>query len=593
MAVRDVISLNRMITGFIRDGLGDRARAVYRWMVASGFRATPHTFAAILGACNSCEGLQLHGRVLALGLCSNPFIGSALVNLYMRIGMPCAALLLYDETALRSTVMSNVVLGGLCNLKLTEDLLCSLLDMRRQGLELNGLSYCYAMRGCYLDEEWLEQGRQLHGVVLKAGWVPSNIFLSNSLVDLYSATGDLVDAKNALDDIPSEDVISWNSIVSVYASKGRMKDATDYLRQMFWHGKLPSVRSFVGLFALSGQTGDLQFGVQMHGVALKLGFSWSSAHVQTALIDMYGKCCSFDCSLVIFNEIPNLALECCNSTITSSIRCKVFDSALEVLHCMIVEGIVPDNVTLSATMKAISLSASSSLISCKMLHSWVFKLGFETDMAVCSSLISAYARAGQMNSSHLIFESLQYPNVICFTSIISACARYGDGAQAVELFNKMVSRGLKPDDVTFLCAIAGCDQAGLFEEGRLVMELMRASRELDPDERHFACIVNLLSRDGFVEEAMKMMEHSPLRHYTKAWSSLLQSCRAHGENVLGKRAANMLIDVGQKDPATNLQVSKYFYEIGDNENASRVKAMASGQEVKESGHSSVEISHGI
>ena len=55
----------------------------------------------------------------------------------------------------------------------------------------------------------------------------------------------------------------------------------------------------------------------------------------------------------------------------------------------------------------------------------------------------------------------------------------------------------------------------------------------------------------------------------------------------------MLIDVGQKDPATNLQVSKYFYEIGDNENASRVKAMASGQEVKESGHSSVEIGHGI
>jgi len=108
MAMRDVISLNRMITGFIRDGLGDRAHAVYRWMVSSGFRETPHTFAAILSACNSCEGMQLHGRVLALGLCSNPFIGSALVNLYMRIGMPCAALLLYDETALRSTVISNV-----------------------------------------------------------------------------------------------------------------------------------------------------------------------------------------------------------------------------------------------------------------------------------------------------------------------------------------------------------------------------------------------------------------------------------------------------------------------------------------------------
>jgi len=55
----------------------------------------------------------------------------------------------------------------------------------------------------------------------------------------------------------------------------------------------------------------------------------------------------------------------------------------------------------------------------------------------------------------------------------------------------------------------------------------------------------------------------------------------------------MLIDVGRKDAATNLQVSKYFYEIGDGENASRIKAMASGQQAKESGHSSVEISHGI
>ena len=55
----------------------------------------------------------------------------------------------------------------------------------------------------------------------------------------------------------------------------------------------------------------------------------------------------------------------------------------------------------------------------------------------------------------------------------------------------------------------------------------------------------------------------------------------------------MLIDVGRKDAATNLQVLKYFYEIGDGENASRIKAMASGQQAKESGHSSVEISHGI
>ncbi|XP_052159533.1 putative pentatricopeptide repeat-containing protein At1g68930 [Oryza glaberrima] len=369
MAVRDVASLNRMITGFIRDGLADRARAVYRWMVASGIRETPHTFSTILGVCNTYEALQLHGRVLALGLCCNPFVGSALVNHYMHVESPHAALSLFRELPLQNTAMCNVVLRGLGNLKLIEELICCFLDMRRQYLELNGLSYCYAMKGCYQNGEWLEQGRQLHGVVLKAGWIPSNIFLSNSLVDLYSAIGDSVDTVKALNDILSEDVISWNSILSMYADRGHMKEAVYYLKQMLWHG---------------------------------------------------------------------------------------------------------------------------------------------------------------------------------------------------------------------------CDQAGMFEEGRLVIELMRASRELDPDERHFACMVNLLSRDGFVKEAMEMMEQSPLRHYTKAWSSLLQSCKAHGENVLGKRAANMLIDVGRKDPATTLQVSIFFNDIGDRETALRIKEMTNVKEVKKSGHSLIE-----
>uniref|UniRef100_A0A0D9WTX0 DYW domain-containing protein n=1 Tax=Leersia perrieri TaxID=77586 RepID=A0A0D9WTX0_9ORYZ len=591
MAVRDVMSLNRMITGFIRDGLADRARDVYRCMVSSGIRETPHTFSTILGVCNSYEGQQLHGRVLVLGLCCNPFVGSALVNHYLHVESPLAALSLFRELPLCNTAMCNVVLRGLGNLKLTEELISCFLDMRRRSLELNGLSYCYAMKGCYQNGEWLEQGRQLHGVVLKAGWIPSNIFLSNSLVDLYSAIGDIVDTEKALSDILSEDVISWNSIVSMYSDRGHTEEAVYYLKQMLWHGKMPSIRSFVGLLVLSGITGDLQFGVQIHSIVHKLGLGCSSVHVQTTLIDMYGKCCCFDSSLAIFNEIPSIVLECCNSLITSSLHCNMFDAALQIFHCMIAEGVTPDDVTFSATMKAISLSASASLTSCQMLHSCLVKLGFEKDMAVCSSLITAYARAGQLSSAHLIFEGLLDPNVICFTAIISSCARYGDGPRAMELFKKMVSNGLKPDNVTFLCAIAGCDQAGMFKEGRLVIELMRASRDLDPDERHFACMVNLLSRDGFVKEAMQMMEQSPLRHYTKAWSSLLQSCKTHGENVLGKRAANMLIDVGRKDPATTLQVSNFFYDIGDRENALRIKVMTNVKEVKESGHSLIEAYH--
>lgn len=72
--------------------------------------------------------------------------------------------------------MSNVVLGGLCNLKLTGGPpLLLVLDMRRRhGLDLNGLSYCYAMKVCYQDEECMTGTRKERSFMEWLGWVPSN-----------------------------------------------------------------------------------------------------------------------------------------------------------------------------------------------------------------------------------------------------------------------------------------------------------------------------------------------------------------------------------------------------------------------------------
>ncbi|AQK66981.1 Putative pentatricopeptide repeat-containing protein [Zea mays] len=73
--------------------------------------------------------------------------------------------------------MSNVVLGGLCNLKLTGGPpLLLVLDMRRRhGLDLNGLSYCYAMKVCYQDEECMTGTRKERSFMEWLGWVPSNV----------------------------------------------------------------------------------------------------------------------------------------------------------------------------------------------------------------------------------------------------------------------------------------------------------------------------------------------------------------------------------------------------------------------------------
>lgn len=52
---------------------------------------------------------------------------------------------------------------------------CARHDMRRRhGLDLNGLSYCYAMKVCYQDEECMTGTRKGRSFMEWLGWVPSN-----------------------------------------------------------------------------------------------------------------------------------------------------------------------------------------------------------------------------------------------------------------------------------------------------------------------------------------------------------------------------------------------------------------------------------
>ena len=104
-------------------------------------------------------------------------------------------------------------------------------DMKFDGVEPNGLTFCYLIRGCS-NERLLEEGQQLHCCVVKFGWSKSNLFVANALVDFYSACGCFISARKSFEVIPVEDVISWKSIVSIYAEHGFSHDALELFTGM-------------------------------------------------------------------------------------------------------------------------------------------------------------------------------------------------------------------------------------------------------------------------------------------------------------------------------------------------------------------------
>ncbi|CAH8386949.1 unnamed protein product [Eruca vesicaria subsp. sativa] len=591
MSLRDVVTYNLMISGNSRKGCSVKAFELYAEMVSNGLRESASTFPSVLSVCSGLcrEGIQVHCRVISLGFECNMFIRSALAGLYASLRVFDVALKLFDEMPERNLAVFNLMLRCYCESGDSEGLFGVYRRMGVEGVDENGLSYCYMIRGCSNDR-LLCEGKQLHSLVVKSGWNVCNVFVANALVDLYSACGDLYGSKTSFDDIPEQDVISWNSIVSVCVDYGSVLESLDLFRKMQFWGKRPSVRSFMSFLNFGSRNCDIEFGKQIHCYILKMGFDVSSLHVQSALIDMYGKCNDTESSVSVYQSLPDLSLECCNSLMTSLMHSGITKDIIEMFGLMIDEGTGIDEVTLSTVLKALSLSEEVTSQSCTLVHCCAIKSGYASDAAVSCSLIDAYSKSGQNEVSRKVFEELDAPNLFCWTSIINGYARNGMGRDCVERLKEMDRKNLVPDEVTILSVLSGCSHSGLVEEGELIFNSLESKYGLVPGKKLYACMVDLLGRAGLVEKAEKLLLKARGDADCIAWSSLLQSCRIHGNESIGRRAAEALMDLEPDNFAVYIQVSKFYFEIGDFEVSRGIREIAASRELmREIGYSSVTV----
>ncbi|XP_022944963.1 putative pentatricopeptide repeat-containing protein At5g40405 [Cucurbita moschata] len=127
----------------------------------------------------------------------------------------------------------------------------------------------------------------------------------------------------------------------------------------------------------------------------------------------------------------------------------------------------PDNYTFNFLVRT-----SAQLSACeagRTVHGALFKHGFEFDPHVQSGLIFMYAEMGCLNSCYRVFESVQNPDVVCQTAMVSACAKCGDTDYARQLFDEMPQR----DSISWNAMIAGYTQRGQSREALNLFKLMQ------------------------------------------------------------------------------------------------------------------------
>ncbi|KAJ8772587.1 hypothetical protein K2173_027764 [Erythroxylum novogranatense] len=430
---------------------------------------------------------------------------------------------------------------------LVSTLICSLSSC-------NSVSYC----------------RALHCQIIKSVSYKHD-FIGDQLVSGYVRLGCQNDAQYLFDELPDKDIVSWNSLFSVFSRKRDFVSCLNaFSRMRFEFGMKPNEVTVLPVISACTDEGALNVGKCVHGFALKSSLVLE-VKVANALINFYGKSGLFDAAYQLFEEMPVQSSVSWNSIIAVCVRMGLAERGFGIYVMMRRAGIVSDQATLVTLLQACEVVGSRKMT--EAVHGYVISSGLNLNLTIGTSVLNLYAKSGLLNASRKIFEEMTNPDAIAWTVMLGGFALHGCGREAIKHFELMVGVGMVPDHVTFTHLLSACSHSGLVKEGQFYFRIMSQFHGIEPIMDHYACMVDLLGRAGLLSDAYNLIKSMPMEPNSAVWGALLGACRVYGNIELGIEVAEKMFVLEPSDSRNYIILSNMYSAAGQWKDASKMRAL--------------------
>ncbi|KAK1626968.1 hypothetical protein QYE76_001283 [Lolium multiflorum] len=590
--LRDAVTWTVMM-GALAAAPGRAADAVslFRDMLREGVAPDRVAVSTVLNVpADSTTTASLHPFAVKLGLLrSSVVVCNTLIDAYCKHGLLSAARRVFQETPHRDAITYNAIIMGCSKEGLHGEALDLFADMRRAGLVATQFTFSSVLTVATGTGD-LRLGRQVHALVARS-ISACNVFVNNSLLDLYSKCDCLGEMEKLFDEMPERDNVSFNVMIAGYAWSRCAGTVLRLFREMQVLGFDRQALPYATLLSVAGSLPHVGIGKQIHAQLVLLGLS-SEDLVGNALIDMYSKCGMLDAAKANFANKNDKTGVSWTAMITGHVQNGQQEEALRLFCDMRRAGLSPDRATFSSIIKASSSLAMIGLG--RQLHSYLIRSGHMSSVFSGSALLDMYAKCGCLEEALQTFDEMPERNSISWNAVISAYAHYGQAKNAIKMFEGMLRYGFNPDSVTFLSVLSACSHNGLAEECMKYFELMKHEYGMSPWKEHYSCVIDTLGRVGRFDKVQKMLSEMPFEDDPIIWSSILHSCRIHGNQDLARVAAEKLFSMGPTDATPYVILSNIYAKAGKWEDAARVKKTMRDRGLrKESGYSWVEFKQKI
>ncbi|KAL6144041.1 hypothetical protein ACLB2K_054736 [Fragaria x ananassa] len=601
MGERNVVSMNGLMVGLVRQKQGEEAARVFMEMKdlvgmnIDSLVVLLSSFAefSVLEE-GKRKGREVHAYVIATGLIrSKVAIENGLVNMYAKCGAIDDACSVFRLMVDKDSISWNSLISGLDQNERFEDAVMKFSEVRRSELTPSIFTLISALSSC-ASLEWIKMGQQIHCEALKLG-LDLDVSVSNALLALYSETGCLNESRNVFFLMQEYDQVSWNSIVGALASsEASVSEAVEYLLEMMRSGWQLNRVTFISILSAVSSLSLHDLGQQIHAVVLKYNAAKDCA-IENALIACYGKCGYIDDCEKIFSRMPERRDEVSwNSMISGYIHNELLPKAIDLVWFMMQKGQKLDSFTFATVLSA--CASVATLERGMEVHACAIRSCLESDVVVGSALVDMYSKCGRIDYASRFFESMPVRNVYSWNSLISGYARNGNGQNALRIFTQMKQQDQPPDHVTFVGVLSACSHAGLVDEGFQHFNSMSKVHGLAPRMEHFSCMVDLLGRAGkqnMIEDFIKKM---PMKPNVLIWRTVLGACcRANGRNTeLGRMAGEMLLELEPQNAVNYVLLANMYASGGKWDDVAKARmTMRKAAVKKEAGCSWVTMKDGV
>ncbi|KAL7614264.1 hypothetical protein Lser_V15G07316 [Lactuca serriola] len=558
---RDEITWTTIISGYVKTSNSSEALSLFSNMwVDPSQRMDPFVFSLALKACalsfSAKQGESLHGYSVKTDLVSSVFVGSALLDMYMKTGKVSEGCKVFDEMPIRNVVSWTAIITGLVRAGFNTEGISYFSNLLQNGMSYDSYTIAIALKAC-ADACLLRSGKEIHTQTLKKGFDTTS-FVANSLTTMYNKCGKGENALHLFDKIKTKDVVSWTTMITSYVQTGQEHNAINAFLRMQESEVSPNEYTLAGLISACANLARIDFGTQFHARVLHNGFI-KFMSVANSIMTMYSKCGKLDSSSIVFQEMRVKDIVSWSTIIGGHAQMGFGDDAFKYLSLMRNEGLKPNEFAFASVLSVCGTMAILDLG--KQLHAHCLCVGLDREPMVQSGLINMYSKCGSILEALKVFNEVKCNDIVSWTAMVNGYAEHGLSQQAIDLFERLIGSGLKPDAVTFIGVLTACSHAGLVDLGFQYFDLIK-KYNLSLSKEHYGCMIDLLCRSGRLREAENMINDMPFSGDDVVWSTALRACRLHGDVDFGRRAAAKILAKTPNCPSTYITLANLYSAKG-------------------------------